>query len=76
MEMYKNLSGKSPVVSYSYGTDYIIVKFQSGDHTTYTYRYEKAGMNNVEEMKHLADIGRGLCTFITKKVGKLYSSRQ
>jgi len=75
MQPYKKLSGQSAVVAYEYGTDYITVRFQSGDYTTYTYRYGKAGISNVEQMKQLADAGRGLNTFINQNVRKLYSER-
>lgn len=42
------------------------------DHSVYTY--QSAGRANIERMKLLAASGRGLSTFISTTVRKLYAS--
>jgi len=66
MHYYSNLSGNSSVVAYEYGADFIRVQFNSG--YPYVYSYHSAGRNNVEEMKRLANVGQGLCSFINRRV--------
>ena len=64
MQTYKNLSGDSGVVAYEVGADFIAVKFRSG--VPYRYTYKGVGRDNVDEMKELAQAGRGLSTFINQ----------
>jgi len=66
MERYKNRNGKSGVIAYEIGGDYIRVKFTSGD--IYQYSYNRAGKSNVENMKKLAIKGLGLATYISTHV--------
>jgi hypothetical protein len=65
MKPYKNLSGKSGVVAYAIGSDFIDVKFKGSDEV-YRYSERSAGKENVEAMKLYAINGRGLSTFISK----------
>ena len=74
MEKYKNLSGKSPVTSFEIGEDFIRVQF-SGGHI-YRYTNVSAGFRNIEHMKQLAIKGRGLGTFISKKVHDKYARKE
>jgi hypothetical protein len=67
MQPYKNLSGNSSVKNYESGIDYIIVEFQSGSCRFYKYTHGRTGRNDVEQMKYLAHIGRGLATFIARR---------
>ncbi|MNE51998.1 hypothetical protein D3C80_1466520 [compost metagenome] len=60
----------SGILSYSIGTDYIVVKFNTGG--IYTYSYKSAGISHVERMKDLAQKGRGLNTYISRFVKDLY----
>lgn len=55
MHLYAN-SRNSGVISYNIGTDYIVVRFNTGG--TYTYSYRKAGIDHVERMKDLAQKGK------------------
>lgn len=67
---YKNIDKDSNVDSYESGPNYIKVKFFDG--SIYTYSYNKAGVENVEEMKRLADSGDGLNSYIMLHCRKLY----
>lgn len=71
MERYRNSGGDSGVSAYEIGSDYIIVKF-SGTARTYRYSYRKAGQNNVENLKRLAQNGSGLNSYINNHVKFLY----
>lgn len=70
MEKYRNLSGNSGISDYEIGPDRITVRFISG--SVYTYSYNKAGKDYVEQMKLLAKNGKGLATYINKYVKDLY----
>ncbi len=72
---YKNLSGNSPVKSFKKGDDFITVIFKERSKSgrdTYTYTYRSAGSLSIEEMKRLADDGRGLAGYIVQNVRKSY----
>ncbi len=62
MIQYGNFSGKSGILGYDIGDNYIIVTFDSG--SSYTYSYLSAGEENVNEMKELARSGQGLHSYI------------
>jgi len=69
MTPYKNLGGDSNVVAYANWADFIIVQFKpnkSHSCTTYTYTYQSAGAQAIEDMKKLADAGRWLNAYINK----------
>lgn len=74
MIRYKNLQGNSGVRSYEYGENFIRVEFLSGE--IYLYTYESAGWSNIEQMKVLAKLGKGLNTFINYAVQNLYYRRE
>ena len=65
MENYANQSGRSGIRAYQIGVDYIIVQFNSGHHTLYTYTYNSAGGAVIETMKELARSGVGLNSYIS-----------
>ncbi len=71
MERYSNRSGSSGVAAYEIGSDFITVKF-SNTFRTYTYSYRRAGSTHVENMKHLAQNGSGLNSYINRYVKNLY----
>ena len=71
MQKYKNLSGKSGVVAFESGQDYIRIKFQNSP-DVYTYSYNSAGIVHVEQMKIFAVNGFGLSTYISKNVKDKY----
>jgi hypothetical protein len=64
MKQYSNISGESRIIGYDEGQDYIIIYFENG--SEYTYSYDSAGEQNVEEMKKIADGGAGLNSFINQ----------
>ena len=66
MVPYKNLNGNSGALRYKYGDDYITIMFRDG--SVYNYTYASTGKMNVEQMKKLAQKGKGLTTFINKYV--------
>ena len=74
MTRYKNLGGKSGIVAYEYGDDYIRVEFKDG--ARYLYTYESADPDNIEEMKQLAENGQGLNSFINRIVRKRYAKKE
>lgn len=71
MERYKNINRNSGVRSYETGPDFIRVQFSTG--TIYRYNYLSAGNWNIEHMKHLAQQGYGLNSFINTRVRKAYA---
>lgn len=74
MERYKNLSGQSGVTGFEIGTDFIRVQFSDGH--IYFYNNTSTGSHNIEQMKQLARIGRGLNTFINSTVRKAYARKE
>ena len=73
MEPYKNLGGDSNVAAYEIASDSIKVQFRDG--WIYTYTYQSAGQDNIEQMKILAQAGQGLNSFIIKTVRKAYATK-
>jgi hypothetical protein len=73
MQRYKNLNGESGVVAYDIGTRSITVQFTGGDR--YLYTFDSAGAANIAEMQRLAKTGRGLCSFISRVIGKRYERK-
>lgn len=73
MIRYKNLEGHSGVTAYEPGTDSIAVEF--GHETIYLYTYRSAGRAMVEQMKKLAQKGKGLSTYISQTVKNKYESK-
>ena len=71
MTPYENLSGNSGVVAYEIRDDSIVVEFRAGG--KYLYDNGTPGPAEVEEMKRLAKLGRGLATFINQKVRKRFA---
>ena len=73
MEQYQNLAGNSGVVAYDIGLDFIRVQFTGGE--IYVYTYESTGADAVEQMKTLAEQGRGLSTFISRAVKGAFAAK-
>ncbi len=73
MEVYKNLDGNSAVVGFEIGSDSITVFFNDG--AAYLYTYQSAGQDHIEQMKSLAQAGRGLNSYIMRYVRKNYASK-
>lgn len=65
MQQYANNSGKSGVLAYLIGSDFIVVQFPHN--SFYKYTYSSAGQSAIEAMKRFAQNGSGLGTFISTK---------
>jgi len=70
---YKNLSGKSTVVSYALAKDQIKVSFTN--QLKYVYSNQVTGMANIAKMKTLAAAGKGLGTFIAANVADKFARK-
>ncbi|WP_025602567.1 hypothetical protein [Burkholderia sp. WSM2230] len=64
MQRYRNRSGKSGVVAYEIGDDFVAARFNSG--TTYWYSEKSVGEKHVAALKRLAKRGEGLGTYISQ----------
>lgn len=71
MQPYQNNTGKSNIDAYEIGDDFIKVSFSTG--STYTYSYDSAGQEIVDQMKQLAQAGNGLSGFINQYAKKSYA---
>jgi hypothetical protein len=66
MPLYENIGGNSNITGYQIGDENIQVMFRNGQ--VYNYTYDSAGVDNVEQMKQLAQSGSGLNSFILSNV--------
>jgi hypothetical protein len=73
MTTYLNLDGDSGVEAYEISERSIKVKFL--DDGCYLYDYNSAGVEAIEEMKHLAISGSGLNAYINTHVKNKYASK-
>lgn len=73
MKRYRNSSGKSGVRAYEIYADRILIEFAAGD--IYVYSYRMPGKADVEQMKTLAEKGKGLSTYISQNVRDRYESK-
>jgi hypothetical protein len=67
------LSGSSGIVAYEIGSNSMKIRFINGE--VYLYDEQNTGRANIEEMKKLAKVGRGLSTFIAKHVHDKYAAK-
>jgi hypothetical protein len=65
MVAYLNLHGRSGVIAYVAGPDFIDVTFRGG--RVYKYSHASCGKATVTHMIALAKAGRGLATFISQQ---------
>ena len=73
MQRYLNRSGESGVVAYELGPASIAVRFVDG--SVYVYDAKQPGAADVDEMKRLAQAGRGLSGYISRVVQKNYAKK-
>lgn len=73
MVPYANKQGDSGVRAYDAHPGSIIVQFISGE--IYLYTNDSAGTENIKQMKHLAERGSGLSTFISQYVKDAYERK-
>ncbi|HEX7935994.1 MAG TPA: hypothetical protein VF573_23405 [Paraburkholderia sp.] len=64
MQRYGNISGKSGIVAYEIGDDFVAARFNSG--VTYWYTKKSVGTRHLAELKRLATRGEGLATYISQ----------
>lgn len=70
---YGNRDGRSGVVSYAMVGSGIAVRFVDG--AVYLYDHDCPGPAHVARMRALARDGKGLSTYISRRVGRRYSAR-
>ena len=70
---YKNLSGKSTVVSYALSKDQVKVNFTN--QLKYVYSNQITGRENIAKMKVLAAAGKGLGTFIAASLADKFARK-
>jgi hypothetical protein len=70
---YGNRDGHSGVASYALVGTGIAVRFVDG--AIYLYDHDCPGPAHVARMKALARDGRGLATYISRRVGRRYAAR-
>ena len=73
MTPYGNSSGNSGIVAFEIRDNAIHIQFKHGP--IYVYNDVVPGREHVEEMKRLALEGRGLSTYISKHVRKLFAAK-
>jgi hypothetical protein len=73
MTRYANLSGDSPIATFTAGDDFIDVRF---DGWVYRYDTTRPGIAHVERMKRLAAAGQGLATYISTHVKDHYAAKR
>ena len=74
MTPYRNLGGNSGVTAYSIGETSITIRFKTGGFC-YVYDYGRPGAAHVEQMKLLAERGKGLATYISQHVREKYARK-
>ncbi len=75
MAPYKNLSGRSGVLSYEITGYSILVVFKSGRFRNYLYNNQRPGEQVVNRMKQLAEQGHGLNSYISTTVKTRFSRK-
>lgn len=73
LQPYGRKHGKSGVIAYAVGPDFIVVQFISRE--IYLYTYRSAGRAAIEAMKRCASIGRGLSTYISRYTHDKYQAK-
>ncbi len=71
MQVYKNLNGNSGIQAYEFNQGSIIVAFKTGG--SYLYTNESAGAAHISEMHRLAQLGKGLNTYINQNTHMAYA---
>ena len=66
MWTYFNRSGRSNIKAYKYGPDWILIEF--GGEVYYLYTIKSVTRVQLDDMKHFADGGSGLNSYINKNV--------
>lgn len=75
MTPYRNLDGDSRIEAYDALEDSIHVVFRDGTQRNYLYNHARPGKAIVDQMKALADQGRGLAKFIADTVQQSHACK-
>jgi len=75
MKIYRNKDGRSGILRYECGPDYIVVEFDQDRNRFYKYTNSSAGPSSVDHMKILAEQGQGLNSYINKNSYLSYESK-
>jgi hypothetical protein len=73
MKKYKNLGGGSNVAAYEFGEDSITIEFIDG--SVMKYDAKKPGAAHVNQMKIMAETGKGLYDYIKRYVKKNHAEK-
>ena len=73
MEEYNHSEGASGVKAYEVGHHSITLEFNDG--RTYLYTYQSAGREVVEQMIKLAQEGKGLNSYVSRRVRAAYAEK-
>jgi hypothetical protein len=73
MENYGNAEHTSGVKAYEVGHHSIILEFTNGD--KYLYTYQSAGKEVVDYMVQLAQEGKGLNSYVSRRVRAAYAEK-
>ncbi len=73
MEIYRDVQAGEGVKAYEVGNHSITIEYGNGD--TYLYTYQSAGREVVETMVRLAREGKGLNTYISRRVRAAYAEK-
>lgn len=73
MEVYRHAEADSGVTAFEVGHHSITLEFSEGD--VYLYTYQSAGKEVVEEMIRLAQEGKGLNSYISRRVRAAYAEK-
>ena len=73
LKKYKGISGNNGITSYKILGKGIVLEFRYKD--LYLYDYTKPGKKHVEQMKILAEGGKGLTTYVNQNVRDNYKEK-
>ena len=73
LKKYKGISGNNGITSYEILDRGIVLEFRYKD--LYLYDYTRPGKKHVEQMKILAEVGKGLTTYVNQKVRDNYKEK-
>ncbi len=73
MQKYGNAESHSGVTAFEVGHHSITLEFSDGD--VYRYTYQSAGKEVVEYMIKLAQEGKGLNTYVSRRVRAAYAEK-
>jgi len=73
MKRYEDRSGRGGITGYENLPDGIILEFRYKDQ--YLYDYSQPGKEHVEQMKTLAEKGKGLTTYVNQNIRGNYKEK-